>query len=324
MQKTNKVNLLLKKLPILLVFSLILSGSIVALSAVSMVKAGSGPLGTLIIDGDVANPLSLILSNLQTMPPTTVYSDLLCGGLLVTTGNWQGVQLSYLLQQAGADPSAAFLEFHASDGYSVVLDAFQASYSDTIIAYQLNDQPLDEVYRLVLPGQNGASWISQITEIAVTGGNAYNNYLNYTAPTPTNSATTSPPPPTPTASPATPPTSIPTAPPTVTPAPANTTEPTIPPPVANVTTASPPQSSPEPTNFQTPTTPPTNTPTASPLAEPTQPANNTRPDDYQVQSQPQDTAVSGSPVVPIVTGSATAVGLLAAALIVLRRRGFGR
>jgi len=111
------------------------------------------------------------------MPPTTVYSDLLCGGLFVTTGNWQGVQLSYLLQQAGADPNAAFLEFHASDGYSVVLDMFQASFPNTIIAYQLNDQNLVEVYRLVLPGQNGASWISLITEIAVTGGNAYNNYL---------------------------------------------------------------------------------------------------------------------------------------------------
>jgi DMSO/TMAO reductase YedYZ molybdopterin-dependent catalytic subunit len=319
-QKAKKVNLLLKMLPILLVSSLVLSGAMVAFSSVSMVKAGSGPLGTLIIDGDVANPLSLTLSNLQTMPPTTVYSDLLCGGLLVTAGNWQGVQLSYLLQQAGADPSATFLEFHASDSYSVVLDMYQAESSEIIIAYQLNDLPLTEVYRLVLPGQNGASWISLITEIAVTGGNAYNNYLNYTAPPPTNSTTT--PPPAPTATPTTPPTSFPTAPPTVTPAPPSTTEPTTPPPVTNITTANPPQTSPEPANFQTPTTPPTNTPQPSPIAEPTQPANNTGPGDNQVQ--PQDTAVSGSPVVPIAMGSAAAIGLLAAALIVLRRRGFGR
>jgi hypothetical protein len=292
----------------------------IASSTVSMAKAGSGPFGTLIIDGDVANPLSLTLSNLQTMPPTTVYSDLLCGGLLVTTGNWQGVQLSYLLQQAGADPSATFLELHASDGYSVVLDMFQAYYSDTIVAYQLNDQPLDEVYRLVLPGQNGASWISLITEIAVTGGNAYNNYLNYTAPTPTNSTTT--PPPTPTAPPTTSSTPIPTAPPTATPAPPGTIEPTTPPPTTNATEPSPPQTSPEQTSPQTPTTPPTTTSPASPSSEPTQPANNTKPGDQQVP--PQNTAVSSSQVGPIVAGAAVAVGLLAAALIVLRRRGFGR
>jgi hypothetical protein len=317
--QTKHVTLLHKILPIILVSSMVLSGSIMAFSQVATVKADNGPLGTLIIDGGVANPISLTVTDLQAMPQTTVYSDLLCGGLLVTTGDWQGVQLSYLLQQASADPHATSLDFHASDGYTVTLDLPQTSAPNVIIAYQLNDQSLSEVYRLVLPGQNGAQWISMITEITVSGSDTYHNYLNTTSPAPTSTPTnTTTPTPTPPSSPVVTPTPTQTAPPAVTSPPSASSEPT-----PNATGSSQPQISPEPTTPSTPTIPPT-TP-ASPSAEPTQPKNDTGLGNQQ--GQPQSTPVSGTglPVVPVVAGAAVALGLLAAGLlVVLRRHGFGR
>jgi DMSO/TMAO reductase YedYZ molybdopterin-dependent catalytic subunit len=99
------------------------------------------------------------------MPQTTVDSSLYCYGSLVTEGAWTGVQLSYILNQVGLDPSVTSVSFLAQDNYKVVIPIETAKQQDVILAYQKDSTPLSETYRLVIPYTNGAVWIAQITSI---------------------------------------------------------------------------------------------------------------------------------------------------------------
>ncbi len=109
----------------------------------------------LIVEGAVDQRLNLTLSDLVTMPKSTVYSVLYCMGSRVKSGNWAGVKLRYILETAGLQSHAASLTFIASDGYEVVLDLKDAFRENVIIAYELDGHPLSEILRLVIPGKNG-------------------------------------------------------------------------------------------------------------------------------------------------------------------------
>ncbi len=107
------------------------------------------------------------------MPKTVVNSDLYCDGALVTYGDWSGVLLSYLLTQAQANASeVGSVRFEASDGYQVIIPNKLAMEPQIIVAYELNDQPLVEGLRLIVPDANGAVWIAQITFITVSTSGA--------------------------------------------------------------------------------------------------------------------------------------------------------
>lgn len=123
---------------------------------------------TLIIDGAVNQPLNLTLSDLAAMPKKVVNSPLYCLGSLVTSGDWAGVKLGYLLETAGLQNEAVSLTFHASDGYEIVLDLTEAFHDNVIIAYELDGYPLSETLRLVLPWKNGNNWIAWVTQITVS------------------------------------------------------------------------------------------------------------------------------------------------------------
>ncbi len=122
------------------------------------------------VEGTTAN---YTYDQLLTMPETTADADLYCYGALVTSGNWGGVSLSYLLQQAGADPSkASSINFLASDGYQVAIPTEMAMRQDVIVAYEKDGSPLSEGFRLVVPGENGNIWIAMITSISLSTGSA--------------------------------------------------------------------------------------------------------------------------------------------------------
>ena len=150
---------------------------------------------------------------LLAMPETTVHADLYCiDGVLVEGGNWEGVSLSYLLQQVGVGPTVSTVGFLASDGYSISLSLQGAMQPDIIIAYELNGLNLPEVLRLVVPGEVGSNWIALITSITMSTSTP-----SATPASPTNQPSIQPPQPRPTSTPIN----------------GNSTEPTTPP--ANVT-----------------------------------------------------------------------------------------
>jgi DMSO/TMAO reductase YedYZ molybdopterin-dependent catalytic subunit len=129
------------------------------------------------------NATNYSLDQLLAMPVTNVSAALLCYGSIVTYGIWSGVSLSYLLQQAGVDPTVASIDFQAQDGYAVSIPLQVAVQPNVIIAYEKNDAPLSEELRLVLPNENGAVWIALITSIKMDSTVMdLNQYLSSTAP----------------------------------------------------------------------------------------------------------------------------------------------
>jgi hypothetical protein len=122
----------------------------------------------LTVTGLVEHSLNLTLADITSMPQTTVYAQLICvdaPNSVVTEGNWIGVKLSLLLEEAGVSPDAVKVAFYAKDGYSTDLTLAAAKSNDVILAYGKDGAPLDETLRLVVPGRWGYKWISLVTGI---------------------------------------------------------------------------------------------------------------------------------------------------------------
>jgi hypothetical protein len=122
----------------------------------------------LTVTGLVDHPLNLTLSEIAAMPQTAIYAQIYCvdfPNYVVTEGNWTGVKLLLLLEEAGASPDAVKVAFYAKDGYATDLTLAVAESNDTILAYEKDGAPLGETLRLVVPGRWGYKWISQVTRI---------------------------------------------------------------------------------------------------------------------------------------------------------------
>lgn len=122
---------------------------------------------TLHVGGSVSHPLDLTFNELVSMPASTEYAELYCFGALVASGNWTGVKLRVLLEKAGPNQHAGTVELHAEDGYKITLPFAAAVQENIIVAFKKDGKSLSEKTRLVVPGENGAEWISALTEITI-------------------------------------------------------------------------------------------------------------------------------------------------------------
>ncbi|HLN90095.1 MAG TPA: molybdopterin-dependent oxidoreductase [Candidatus Binatia bacterium] len=133
---------------------------------------------TLRVTNLAGTTITLASQDILALRETTVNAELACYGTPLSTGDWQGVRLSDILNLAGMEPSVAVIIFEAADGYSVSIAIDTAMRSDVIIAYELNGTPLQEGYRLTYPGANGNLWIAMIKSItmsaSLTGVNTAN------------------------------------------------------------------------------------------------------------------------------------------------------
>lgn len=181
----------------------------------SLNVAFAQPEWSLQVNGEVSNSLSLTMDQLAALPTTTVQADIYCYGVFVKGGNWIGPKLSQILQMAELGSQAESVEFTAADGYTVTIPITTAMLEEVIVAYQIDDQPLPEGLRLVLPEANGNMWIGGITQITVTAApsnnppNAYilpnfNAHISIPVATPTPAPTFTPQPINQTATPPTP------------------------------------------------------------------------------------------------------------------------
>ena len=150
-------NKLLQTCVLLLIFGLSLT--------IFIGKVSANPEWNLTITNLAGATTNYSYDQLSAMPVTNVSAALLCYGSIVTYGIWSGVSLSYLLQQAGVDPTVASIDFQAQDGYAVSIPLQVATQPNVIIAYEKNGLPLTEELRLVLPDENGAMWVALITSI---------------------------------------------------------------------------------------------------------------------------------------------------------------
>jgi DMSO/TMAO reductase YedYZ molybdopterin-dependent catalytic subunit len=85
------------------------------------------------------------------------------------TGEWTGVPLSYLLEQAGYSQNTLSVVFYAADEYSSSISLEKALLEDTILAYKMNGVtlPAEHGYpvRLVAPHKVGYKWVKWIVKI---------------------------------------------------------------------------------------------------------------------------------------------------------------
>ena len=71
----------------------------------------------LIVDGRVANPLALSLDQIRRMPSRTQITRHDCVEGWSAIGQWTGVPLGLLLDQARLHPSARYIVFHCADDF---------------------------------------------------------------------------------------------------------------------------------------------------------------------------------------------------------------
>jgi DMSO/TMAO reductase YedYZ molybdopterin-dependent catalytic subunit len=92
------------------------------------------------------------------------------GGHLISTAQWRGVTLQKLLAAAGgALPTATHLIFYGVDGYATSLPLADLLQARTLLAWEMNGQPLPDRHGFPLRalvagryGEQSAKWLSRI------------------------------------------------------------------------------------------------------------------------------------------------------------------
>lgn len=131
----------------------------------------------LAVAGLVDRPLALSLDQIINMALVEQYNTLECvsneiGGDLISTAKWRGVRLKDILQMAGLQSGAQYMVFKCVDGYDVGIPVDRALLDGTILAFEMNGQPLPQEHgyplRAVVPGLYGmmnAKWITRIEAV---------------------------------------------------------------------------------------------------------------------------------------------------------------
>ena len=105
------------------------------------------------VTGLVKTPMSLSMDNIRALPQRTQITRHDCVEGWSAIGEWTGPQLSVLLDAAGLLPEAKYIVFRCADDYRgeryyESVDLIDAYHPQTIVAHQLNGEPL--------PIRNGA------------------------------------------------------------------------------------------------------------------------------------------------------------------------
>ncbi|OFW06142.1 MAG: hypothetical protein A3I61_18370 [Acidobacteria bacterium RIFCSPLOWO2_02_FULL_68_18] len=148
---------------------------------------------TLRVDGEVEGALQLTLADLRGLPSVTQVVTLECAGNgraffdppvagvqwergAVGTAAWTGVRLADVLRRAGVRASARYLWLDGADrgpgrapDFIRSLPIDKAMDSDTLLAYEMNGEPLPLSHgfplRAIVPGWEGAHSIKWLTHI---------------------------------------------------------------------------------------------------------------------------------------------------------------
>jgi len=149
----------------------------------------------LTVDGSVGQTLALSMDDLRKMPSVELVSVLECAGNgrafydppvaglqwqygAVGNGRWRGVRLGDVLKRAGINAGAVEVLFDGADvpigkmaDFRRSIPIQKALHSDTLLAYEMNGQPLPTEHgfplRVVVPGWAGDSWTKWVTGVKV-------------------------------------------------------------------------------------------------------------------------------------------------------------
>jgi DMSO/TMAO reductase YedYZ molybdopterin-dependent catalytic subunit len=124
----------------------------------------------LTVDGEVNNPLSLSLEQIQQMPLTSMTIRHVCVEGWAAIVQWGGVRLRELVTLAQPKANVQYVYFLSADGYYESWDIASGLHLQTLMAYQKNGQPLSidngAPLRLASPiklGYKQSKWVTRIT-----------------------------------------------------------------------------------------------------------------------------------------------------------------
>jgi DMSO/TMAO reductase YedYZ molybdopterin-dependent catalytic subunit len=124
----------------------------------------------LAIDGEVNKPLSLNLTDLQTIPKRSMIIRHVCVEGWAAVVQWGGVRLSDLLLLAQPKATAKYVYFQSADGYYESWDLASVLHPQTLLAYEMNGENLPPEngapLRLATPiklGYKLSKWVTAIT-----------------------------------------------------------------------------------------------------------------------------------------------------------------
>lgn len=136
----------------------------------------------LVIDGLVERPLTLNFADIEARPFVEQMRTLECignavGGNQIGNAVWGGIWLNDLLSEVGVLDTAVRAQFTAADNYETSVSRDWITQPGTMLAYQMNGQPLPPEHgyplRLFMPGLYGQKMPKWITHIQFTDDNSH-------------------------------------------------------------------------------------------------------------------------------------------------------
>jgi len=127
---------------------------------------------TLSVSGEVQKPGEYSLSQIQALPRIRQNTRHVCVEGWDVIGRFGGTRLSDFLNLIGADATARFITVSCADDYYESLDMATALHPQTLLCYEMYDQPLTREHgaplRLNIPTKIGYKQAKYLTELKVT------------------------------------------------------------------------------------------------------------------------------------------------------------
>jgi DMSO/TMAO reductase YedYZ molybdopterin-dependent catalytic subunit len=127
---------------------------------------------TLTVSGAVQKPGDYTLAQIQALPKTSQNTRHVCVEGWDVIGRFGGVRLSEFLKLIGADPAARYVTVQCADDYYESLDIATANHPQTLLCYEMYDQPLTREHgaplRLNVPTKIGYKQAKYLTDLKVT------------------------------------------------------------------------------------------------------------------------------------------------------------
>ena len=127
---------------------------------------------TLTVSGAVQKPGDYRLAQIQALPRVRQNTRHVCVEGWDVIGRFGGARLSDFLSMIGADTSARFLSVACADDYYESLDMATALHPQTLLCYEMYDQPLTRKHgaplRLNIPTKVGYKQAKYLTDLKVT------------------------------------------------------------------------------------------------------------------------------------------------------------
>jgi DMSO/TMAO reductase YedYZ molybdopterin-dependent catalytic subunit len=127
---------------------------------------------TLTVSGEVQKPGEYTLAQIQALPKVRQNTRHICIEGWDVIGRFGGTRLSDFLKMIGADPTARFVSVECADDYYESLDMATAMHPQSLLCYEMYDQPLSRKHgapvRLQIPTKVGYKQAKYLTDLKVS------------------------------------------------------------------------------------------------------------------------------------------------------------